>query len=1412
MKGKLQCYIKYLILSIIILTVSDRLLLSQVSDLGGTINSYAHVDAIGIGSVTINDNTQFSYFHAGDTVLLIQMKGVECLVSEDSYYGDQQINEGTPGAYEFLTVVSASSNIVTFKNYIKNSYNVSGQVQLVKVVSRNTVNIKNELNCSPWDSASKTGGVLALIVNTKITLNANINVNGLGFTGGGAYVGLGDCSANSGNNKYSYSDSWQNSGHKGESQTTKAYLSSSVQYPIYPAYAKGLGHNFSGGGGGNGRYAGGGGGGLVGVGGKGGYENSTCSNPDQAVGLGGKSISSTLSSTGLFLGSGGGGSTAASGATLSSGGNGGGIIIILCQTLDGNNFTISAEGAGALPVITGLAGSGGGGAGGTIALYLSSFSSNNLNLSVKGGPGGINSNAFGEGGGGGGGRLTISNVSIPSNVQPYISGGSYGTKSPSGHNATSGGNGESNTSFTPTLNGFLFNSVYSSVTKTQVDTICSDTYPPQLAGTSPVGGTSPYTYLWESSTTSESSGFTQAPGTFDQATYTPPDSLSQTTWYRRTVTDASGVPIVDVSRSVKMVVLQSIRGNQVGRDTTICYSQNPKKLYPINTISNGNGHYKYQWLSNTDNTTWTTNASGTSNLSSYDPDALTATTYYRRKVSSGVCVKTSPTVTITVLPSVSNNTITSPDMVICQGKLFDPITASSPSGGSGSYLYQWQDSISVSKWNSATGTNNSMNYTADTSDFTSTENRYYRRVVYSGLNNTCSSKSTQILLTRHFKIQNNNVAPLSQAVCAGNAYLTTLSGSSPTGGNGSYNYQWQDSIRKSSWTPTWTTQSGGTPTSLNDSTWFRRIVTSTDGKCTSNSNIIVVNAHKPISTNTISFVSGSDPATICNGSVPPNISGSVPTGGTNIAGDYAYLWQYSSDGVNFNDIASATAKDFSPPALGSTIYYRRHVISGMCAGNSNVVRVIVLPSITGNVIKAPNTAVCYNTVATISTDPLAPLAGGDGSFGYLWETSTTSASSGFSAAPGTNSQVSYTPPAGLVIKTWFRRTVTSGPSNCCTSTSAAISLDINPLPTGIITSTADTALCSGSNGTVKLRVTLTGAPNWTVVYNENSSQVTASGITSANAIISRAAAVTGNMQTFNYSLASVTDGNGCVATSLSGSRKADVYKTPVANAGPDAKICGRNYTLAALPSVGTGLWTLPARAHTSNTALHNAVVSIDTFNTANDTITFFWKETNWNCTSSDGVKITFDNSPDNVSAQIISPDVTFDNYIEVQGSKLMSFESGTWSCNDPDVTIDDVNAESTFMRNVKIGPNIFRWTVKNGTCSVSASVTGNVSLPVIPGGISPNGDGINDSLNVSGIDLVNNDADIKIFNSAGTMVFQSVHKKGNTGDWTWWNGKDSKGNLLPEGTYYYLLTLRIYTPEGVHEPKKKGFIILNRVK
>ncbi|MDP1552785.1 MAG: hypothetical protein Q8M06_07205, partial [Methanobacteriaceae archaeon] len=90
-----------------------------------------------------------------------------------------------------------------------------------------------------------------------------------------------------------------------------------------------------------------------------------------------------------------------------------------------------------------------------------------------------------------------------------------------------------------------------------------------------------------------------------------------------------------------------------------------------------------------------------------------------------------------------------------------------------------------------------------------------------------------------------------------------------------------------------------------------------------------------------------------------------------------------------------------------------------------------------NVQASYATPICYGTSPGLITGTTP--TGGNGTYAYLWESSTTSATAGFGNAAGTNNQINYTPPA-LTQTTWYRRTVNSGG---CSNVSAVFQISVN---------------------------------------------------------------------------------------------------------------------------------------------------------------------------------------------------------------------------------------------------------------------------------------------------------------------------------------------------------------------------------
>jgi gliding motility-associated-like protein len=103
--------------------------------------------------------------------------------------------------------------------------------------------------------------------------------------------------------------------------------------------------------------------------------------------------------------------------------------------------------------------------------------------------------------------------------------------------------------------------------------------------------------------------------------------------------------------------------------------------------------------------------------------------------------------------------------------------------------------------------------------------------------------------------------------------------------------------------------------------------------------------------------------------------------------------------------------------------------------------------------------------------------------------------------------------------------------------------------------------------------------------------------------------------------------------------------------------------------------------------------------------------------------------------------------------------------------------------------------ISNGNCSLvlTESATVSVESCSIPKGISPNGDGLNDSWDLSAYNIKK----VEIFNRYGTKVYSKSNYENE------WFGQSDSGNELPDGTYYFVI-------DFTDLETKTGWIYINR--
>lgn len=158
------------------------------------------------------------------------------------------------------------------------------------------------------------------------------------------------------------------------------------------------------------------------------------------------------------------------------------------------------------------------------------------------------------------------------------------------------------------------------------------------------------------------------------------------------------------------------------------------------------------------------------------------------------CPATKDTVVIDNKPPLVNK-IDTTTQIICAGT---PVTVSGPvaTGGGGAYTYQWQTSPDGINFSNVTGAT-SPGYTASP-----TVTTWYRREVKAI---PCTGFSDTVKISVQPALTNNSISA-AQTICTG-TLPASLIGSSPAGGNGVYNYLWEQSINGGA---TWTTITGAT--------------------------------------------------------------------------------------------------------------------------------------------------------------------------------------------------------------------------------------------------------------------------------------------------------------------------------------------------------------------------------------------------------------------------------------------------------------------------------------------------------------------------------------------------------------------------------------------------------------------------
>jgi len=389
-----------------------------------------------------------------------------------------------------------------------------------------------------------------------------------------------------------------------------------------------------------------------------------------------------------------------------------------------------------------------------------------------------------------------------------------------------------------------------------------------------------------------------------------------------------------------------------------------------------------------------------------------------------------------VNPILATVNLTGPD-TICHNSI-PSIIVDTLYGGIPPYSYQWERSVSGSGVWVTVGTNSSS-YTELTNLTSTTE---YRVTVSSSQG--CGS----VLSPSYTVVVRPDVVPSVvsgvQTICYGST-AGSLTRSAATGSDGSFTYDWQESLNGvSGWSSVGSSSTTLNPGVLTSSRWYRVSCTSVCG--VEYSNVIKVNVRNPISSGVFSPTTSE----ICYNTGTTLSVGSA-SGGDSV---YSYVWERRLPGGSWSVSPGSTSSlTHSTGSLLTTMEYRVICSSGCNVPDTSNTYVVDVAQefMTGSVLTSNNTdSICFGEI------PPGLLAngfnGGRLPYTYTWEFSNSSQNW---TTVGTNSP-SYQENAPQYENAHYRVKVESS-QGCGMRVSDSIRIKVNPLPA------FDSTIISGPN-------------------------------------------------------------------------------------------------------------------------------------------------------------------------------------------------------------------------------------------------------------------------------------------------------------------------------------------------------------
>jgi gliding motility-associated-like protein len=956
--------------------------------------------------------------------------------------------------------------------------------------------------------------------------------------------------------------------------------------------------------------------------------------------------------------------------------------------------------------------------------------------------------------------------------------------------------------------------------------ICLSYTTSALTGTAGTGGVTIKNYKWQGSTTSAAGPWTTAQAYSTTATGYAPGAITATTFYRRI--DSSGSCLGVATNTIKIQVDNKALLNPITsvlRDT-LCTGENFQLTGNVNTTSQPslNGGYYYSWRK-TQGTTSSIVSAPSATLTSYPTTAKSAVvadsgTYYLivQDGASATLCKDSVKIIIRINQAPLTKGLIQSSQEICLHSSASILTeVSPPSNFTGSSLYyQWyttKDTTGVPVLTKiAASTIN--NYDPGIPILT----KYYVR--------KDSIKYCAAVATNFVKVRINNTvvldsirATVNDTLCENLGDQFQLKGyiDSITAGkasvNGGYYFTW-----KKVQLPSTTAIVVGTPGKYSDYPAVSRPVVEADSgtyylvaqdgqgatKCMDSILIhmvvfktcVAVSCSKP---DAVSIkVSAASNDKLCTGSKLILQKDVLIFPATPPVYGYMYSWiRTNTLGTVVVQAPSTTYQDYivNTVSLADSGRYQLIVQDGtttpaaLCSETSQPISIVVYSPVTAAQIGSDTTICSGNSVLPFAEQ--TANTGGTGTYAHQWQSSSDNIS--FTDLAGqTNS--GYQSPA-ILNTTYFRRMDQSGVcpaaySNTVTVTtttgvtpgSIAIIEGIvcyNTIPTKPIANTTEASGGTGGSSSLFYQwQQSTDNINWTDIAGAHAKDYSVSTALTNTIYYRRKAGM----------------GPGSCDTAYTTSIFLNAYPALSAGSiGNNQHVCaGASVTLNEIaPANGGGAantqtyqWIESAdKGITWSTAPGNSTQKNYTSTVLSDSV-WYKRVTISACGQDSSNNVSIAVSPIPVVSAGTDLHAHKNDVITLQGS-VSNAAGFIWkpatglsnaSILNPDATISNTITYTLYASD------------PSGLCSTQSSVTISVEdAIVISNVLTPNGDGRNDTWSIEHIEDFP-DASFMIYNRWGNIVWK------HTGNTLQWNGTNYRnGEMLPEGTYFYIIDLKSET-------------------